>query len=391
MRDLFDEAKSNQEWILAIRRELHRHPELGYEEVETSKLIRRTLDELGISYRHPIAETGVLATLGDGDGPCVALRADMDALPILEQSDVPFRSTINGKMHACGHDCHVAMLLGAAKILKRREAEIRGTVILLFQPAEEGGAGGLLMCNEGALDAPRVQRIFGLLVWPTLLLGCIGSRAGTLLASAGSLKIAVIGKGGHAAMPSMTFDPVVAAAKIVCELQTIVSRELDPLDPGVVSITTIHGGEAFNVIPTEVAMTGTIRSLTMPGMAFLEDRVRSIAGHVAAANRCEAKVSFLDAYPPTLNDAHCWGVAKGIGREFLGEANVIELLPVMGGEDFSYYTQRVPGCFVALGMRNESVGAVYNVHHPMFKVDENALPLGTALHAAFALQSLAEL
>ncbi len=391
MKTLLDDAKAESAWIVAIRRELHRFPELGYQEIKTSQLIRKTLEDLSIPYRHPIAETGVLATLGDGNGPCVALRADMDALPICEQADVPFRSAVEGKMHACGHDCHVAMLLGAAKVLKRREAEIRGMVKLLFQPAEEGGAGGLRMCQEGALDAPNVQRIFALHVWPTLPSGQIGSRAGTLLASAGSLSITVTGKGGHAAMPQMSCDPVVTAAKIVCELQTIVSRELDPLDPGVVSITTVRGGEAFNVIPMEVKMTGTIRSLTTRGMVFLQERVRSIASYIAAANRCEAHTEFLDAYPPTVNDGHCWDVAQSIGRELLGDSKVQQLLPVMGGEDFSYYTNRIPGCFVALGMRNESQGAIHGVHHPLFKADEDMLPLGSALHAGFALRSLEEL
>ncbi len=391
LKQCLSDALEQREWIVGIRRELHRFPELGYQEVKTSALIRRTLDSLGISYRHPIAETGVLGSLGDGDGPCVALRADMDALPICEQTDVPFRSTVDGRMHACGHDCHVAMLLGAAKVLKQRESEIHGTVKFLFQPAEEGGAGGLRMCKEGALDAPKVERIFGLHVWPTLPSGSFGSRAGTLLASAGSLSIIITGKGGHAAMPHMTADPVVAAAKVVCELQTIVSRELDPLDPGVVSITTVHGGETFNVIPTSVKMTGTIRSLTAKGMAFLEERVRSIATHVAAANRCEASVKFMDAYPPTVIDAECWNVAKTLGREMLGANAAVELLPVMGGEDFAYYTDRIPGVFVALGGRNEGIGAVYGVHHPMFKADEDTLPLGSAMHAAFALRSLEEL
>jgi IAA-amino acid hydrolase len=391
LKTLLDEAQSHREWIAGIRRELHRIPELGYQEVKTSQLIRRTLDELGIPYRHPIAGTGVLATLGDGAGPCVALRADMDALPICEQADVPFRSSIDGKMHACGHDCHVSMLLGAARVLKRRENELHGTVKLLFQPAEEGGAGGLRMCQEGALEAPKVERIFGLHVWPSLPTRSIGSRTGTLLASAGSVAITISGKGGHAAMPHMTADPVVTAAKVICELQTIVSRELDPLESGVVSITTMHGGEAFNVIPPAVKLTGTIRSLTAKGMAFLEERVRAISTHIAAANRCEARFEFMDAYPPTVNDGHCWQLAQTLGRALFGEGSVQELMPVMGGEDFAYYTERIPGCFVALGVRNESQGAVHSVHHPMFKADEDALPLGAALHAAFAISSLEEL
>lgn len=390
-KSLLAEAREQQEWIVAIRRELHRHPELGYEEVRTSALIRKKLDELGIAYRHPIATTGVLATIG-GDGPCVALRADIDALPIEEAADVPFRSETPGRMHACGHDCHTAMLLGAAKLLKTHEHELRGSVKLLFQPAEEGGAGGKRMCEEGALDAPHVARIFGLHVWPQLPTGTIGSRAGTFLASAGWLEIIVTGKGGHAAMPHLSIDPVTTAAKIVCELQTIVAREVDPLAAGVVSITTMHAGEAYNVIPQEAKLTGTIRSLTQAGMKFLQQRVREIAEHTAAAHRCTAAVSFPgNDYPPTVNDARLWDFAQSLGRDLLGGDQVREMPAVMGGEDFAYYAERIPGVFVGLGVRNEQIGAVYNVHHPKFKADENALPIGSALHAAFALESLTEL
>jgi IAA-amino acid hydrolase len=385
LSELLAEAREQHDWIVAIRRELHEHPELGYQETRTSALIRRKLDELGVAYRHPVAETGVVATIGGGAGPCVALRADIDALPIDEAADVPFRSKVPGKMHACGHDCHTAMLLGAAKLLKAREGQLRGTVKLLFQPAEEGGAGGKRMCDEGALHSPEVEQIFGLHVWPLLPTGTIGSRPGTFLASAGSLAITVTGKGGHAAMPHLTVDPVTTAAKIVCELQTIVSRELDPLDAGVISITTIHAGEAYNVIPPDVRMTGTIRSLTHEGMKFLQQRVRDVCEHTAAANRCTAVEFPGHDYPPTVNDPALWDLAQSLGRELLGDDNIRELQPVMGGEDFAYYAERVPGVFVALGVRNEAIGAVYNVHHPKFKVDESALPIGAALHTAFAL------
>jgi IAA-amino acid hydrolase len=392
LNGLLSEARSHAEWIVGIRRTIHEHPELGYEEKQTSATIRARLDELGIKYRWPVAETGVVATIGQGEGPCVALRADIDALPIHEEAEVPFRSQTPGKMHACGHDCHTAMLLGAAKMLKAREDSLPGVVKLLFQPAEEGGAGGSKMCDEGALEKPEVQRIFGLHVWPQLKTGTIGSRAGTFLASAGSLAIVVRGQGGHAAKPNMAIDPVTTAAKIIVELQTIVSREVDPLEPAVISVTTIHGGEAYNVIPPEVRLTGTIRSLTMSGMTFLQRRVKELVEQTAAANRCSAEVTFPGHdYPPTVNDAYCWEVAQELGRAALGDEAVMQLPPTMGGEDFAYYTNRVPGVFVALGVQNEAIGAVYGVHHPKFKVDEEALPIGAALHTAFALRSLAEL
>ena len=387
-----DEAKSISDWIINIRRELHEHPELMYEEFKTSELIRRELDKLDIPYKHPIAETRVLASIGNGNGPCVALRADMDALPIHEETDVPFRSKIDGKMHACGHDCHVSMLLGAAKLLKEKENKINGTVKLLFQPAEEGGAGGKLMREEGALKDPAVERIFGLHVWPQMPSGQIGSREGTFLAATSSLSLTVKGVGGHAAVPQLTKDPVLTSARIITNLQSIISRELDPLDSGVVSITVIHGGNASNVIPSDVNVKGTLRSLTMDGLKELQKRVKEIAEGIAQTHGCEAIVEYVgNDYPPTVNDSDMWKFAKKVGIELLGNENVSDLDAVMGGEDFAYYTEKVKGCFVVLGMNNPDIDATYSVHHPMFKADEDALHIGTALHTIFALKSLEEL
>ena len=387
-----DEAKSISDWIINIRRELHEHPELMYEEFKTSELIRRELDKLDIPYKHPIAETGVLASIGNGNGPCVALRADMDALPIHEETDVPFRSKIDGKMHACGHDCHVSMLLGAAKLLKEKENKINGTVKLLFQPAEEGGAGGKLMREEGALKDPAVERIFGLHVWPQMPSGQIGSREGTFLAATSSLSLTVKGVGGHAAVPQLTKDPVLTSARIITNLQSIISRELDPLDSGVVSITVINGGNASNVIPSDVKVKGTLRSLTMEGLKKLQKRVKEIAEGIAQTHGCEAIVEYVgNDYPPTVNDSDMWKFAKKVGIELLGNENVSDLDAVMGGEDFAYYTEKVKGCFVVLGMNNPDIDATYSVHHPMFKADEDALHIGTALHTIFALKSLEEL
>ncbi|GIR28040.1 MAG: peptidase M20 [Methanobacteriota archaeon] len=387
-----EESKSISDWIVKIRRELHEHPELMYEEFRTSELIRRELDKLDIQYIHPIAETGVLASIGNGNGPCVALRADMDALPIHEETDVPFKSKIDGKMHACGHDCHVSMLLGAAKLLKNKESEINGTIKLLFQPAEEGGAGGKLMREEGALENPEVERIFGLHVWPQMPSGQIGSREGTFLAATSSLSLTVKGVGGHAAVPQLTKDPVLTSARIITNLQSIISRELDPLESGVVSITVINGGNASNVIPSEVKVKGTLRSLTMDGLKELQKRVKEIAEGIAQTHGCEAIVEYVgNDYPPTVNDSEMWKFAKNVGIELLGDENVSDLDAVMGGEDFAYYTEKVKGCFVVLGMNNPDIDATYSVHHPMFKADEDALHIGTALHTIFALKSLEEL
>ena len=316
----------------------------------------------------------------------------MDALPIQEETDVPFRSEIDGKMHACGHDCHTAMLLGAAKILKSKENEINGTIKLLFQPAEEGGAGGKLMREEGVLENPEVERIFGLHVWPQMPTGQIGSREGTFLAATSFLDLTIKGVGGHAAVPHLTKDPVLTSAQVITNLQSIISRELDPLDSGVVSISAIHGGQAANVIPPEVKMLGTLRSLTMDGLLSLQKRVKEIAESVAKAHGCEAIVDYPgNDYPPTVNDSDMWKFAKEVGTDMLGKENVNDLDAVMGGEDFAYYTQKVKGCFVVLGMQNKKIDAIYSVHHPMFKADEDALHIGTALHTIFALKSLEEL
>ena len=383
---LLNEAQESKDWIIQLRRRLHRHPELMYEEVKTSQVVRETLDELNISYRSPIAQTGVLATLGNGRQPCVALRADMDALPIQEQADIDFRSQTDGKMHACGHDCHTSMLLGAARVLKKYENQINGTVKLLFQPAEEGGAGGKRMTQEGALQNPDVDKIFGIHVWPLLPTGSIGSRPGTFLAAAGSFEITVHGKGGHAAFPHECVDPIVTASQIVNQLQTIISRETDPLDAGVISVSTIHGGDAHNVIPPSVRFTGTIRALTVQKFGQLQTRLGEIAQAVAQGHGCEVDLEFPDEpYPPTINDASLWQEVRHFSEDLLGPEKVEELSPVMGGEDFAFYTEHVPGCFVALGVRNEDIGAIYHVHHPKFKVDEAALPIGAALHACFAL------
>jgi len=391
--EVASQSKGIQQWIVEKRRTIHRHPELMYEEFETSKLVQNTLKDLKIPYKKDIAITGVVGTIGNGDGPCIALRADMDALPIHEETDIDFKSEIDGKMHACGHDCHTAMLLGAARVLKENEDKINGTIKLIFQPAEEGGAGGKMMREQGVLLEPKVQQIFALHVAGTIPVGTLASKAGTLLAATSSIKIIVKGKGGHAAAPHHTNDPVVTGSKIVVELQTLVSRELSPLEPGVISITMANAGSAFNVIPSTMELQGTIRSLTVEGVSKLQTRVKEVAQSIAEANRCEAEVSFPgNDYPPTINDAECWELGKSAATEILGEENLIEMPdPIMGGEDFAYYTEEIPGCFSFLGVGNPDIDAVYDVHHPMFKVDEEALSLGAAIHVNTALKALENL
>ena len=390
--DIISQSKEIHQWIVEKRRAIHRHPELMYEEFETSRLVQSTLSDLGIEYEKDIAVTGVVGVVGNGEGPCIALRADMDALPIHEEADVDFRSEIDGKMPACGHDCHTAMLLGAARVLKDNESEINGTIKLIFQPAEEGGAGGKMMRDQGVLEDPDVEQIFGLHVSDKLPTGTLASKEGTLLAATSSIKILVSGNGGHAAMPHLTSDPVVTGSKIVVELQTLISRELDPLESGVISITMANAGSATNVIPSSMELQGTIRSLTSEGISRLQQRVIEVAEGIAIANRCTAEVTFPgNDFPPTVNDGECWELGKISAGEILGEESVSEMGSIMGGEDFSYYTQVVPGCFSFLGVGNPEIGAVFGVHHPKFKVDEDALSLGTAIHVNTALNALRSL
>ena len=386
--EILSQSQDIHQWIVEKRRTIHRHPELMYEEFETSRLVQNTLKELDIPYEKDIAITGVVGLVGNGTGPCVALRADMDALPFHEEADVDFRSEVDGKMHACGHDCHTAMLLGAAKVLKQNEQAIDGTIKLIFQPAEEGGAGGKMMRDQGVLEDPDVKQIFGLHVTDKLPVGALASREGTLLAATSSISILVKGNGGHAAMPHLTVDPVVTGSKIVVELQTLISRELDPLESGVISITMANAGTATNVIPSTMELRGTIRSLTSEGISQLQNRIKEIATSISLANRCEVEVTFPgNDFPPTVNDAECWELSKSSAEEILGVGGVAEMDPIMGGEDFSYYTQVIPGCFSFIGVGNPEMEA-YGVHHPKFKVDEDALSLGTAIHVNTAFNAL---
>jgi IAA-amino acid hydrolase len=392
--DVLGRAVAEKTWIVDLRRRLHQIPELRYQEFETKRLVLETLREIGISSPIEMAETGLVATVGSGDGPCVALRADMDALPIHELTDVHFRSQRPGVMHACGHDCHTAMLLGAAKILKSIEDDLPGKVKLIFQPAEEGGAGADRLINEGALDNPKVDRVFGLHVWPTLPTGQIASRGGVLLAAAGEFRLTVRGRGGHAAFPHITHDPIVAISQIIGAFQSIVARESDPLSPTVLSVTSVHGGTAYNVVPGEVVASGTIRSLRTEELHRIREAMRRVAENIARAMRCEAVLEDQPGdpdYPATVNTPECWETAKTVAAEFISRSDIHEISPVMGGEDFAFYLEKVPGCFVALGIRNDAIGANHFVHTPFFKVDEEALPLGAAMHVGFALRSLEEL
>ncbi len=369
--------------VVEVRRAIHRRPELGFEEHETVALVERELDEIGLAHRR-IAKTGVVATIvGARPGRVAALRADMDALPIGERTGLPFASEVEGKMHACGHDAHTAMLLGAARVLASMRDTLAGTVVLIFQPAEEGPGGALPMIEQGALDDPKVDAIAMLHVDSRLDAGTLGIAPGSVSASTDELYITVRGVGGHGAYPHTSVDAIPASAALVLALQNVVARETDPMKSAVVTIGTIAGGYRNNVIADEVRMSGTLRAHDPGVREELEARVRRIVAGVAAAYNVSTDLEVVHGYPPVIND----GVLAQRFAEYVRAHSTItveEPPPTMGGEDFAYFAQRVPGILVRLGTRNESCGAVHPGHSALFRIDESALPIGVLTLVLFA-------
>ncbi len=377
-------------WMVEIRRDLHRYPELGLAEHRTCAKVQERLDELGIEHVDELAGTGVLGLIrGARDGPTVALRADLDALPIQDAKEVPYRSQVEGKMHACGHDVHTAVLLGAARILAARAADLAGTVKLIFQPAEETVGGARLLIEEGVLDDPPVDAIFGLHVDPGQEVGVVALHYGQRNASSDSLRITLHGRSCHAAYPTTGVDAIVAAAQVVSALQTVVSRNVDARDGAVVTLGTIQGGTQGNIVANRVELTGTVRCLTPAVRERVGRRIRETAEGVAAAFGARAEVTLEPGYDPLVNDDAMVEVVRESAVRLLGEESIVVYpRPNMGVEDFAFYLGKVPGAFYALGVRNEAAGIVHPVHTERFDVDERCLAVGAALQVWNALSVL---
>jgi amidohydrolase len=391
---MYQRAQRLSESLITLRREIHRHPELSFQEVQTAELIARRLAELDIPARTGVAKTGVVGDLGEGhDGPCIALRADMDALPIQEQNEVPYASEVPGVMHACGHDVHVACLLGAAQLLAEEAAAGRlpGRVRFLFQPSEEsqddeGLSGAMRMVDEGVMDG--VGAVVGLHVWADLPVGTVGLRKGTATAYPDKFELVIRGQEAHGAFPHRGHDAISLAAQVINALQTVVSRRLDPTRAKVLTVGTIHGGTKDNIVAGEVTMTGTIRTFETDVREALFAEMEQ-ACSVARALGGDFDLTIIPGYIPVVNDPAVTDLVRRVATDLLGPDNVQESALEMGGEDFSYFAREAPGSFFLIGGATPGEPARLH-HHPEFDVDERCLAVGAALLAETALRYLRE-
>ena len=390
MSDFYTEALKLFPFSQAIRRDLHTHPELGFQEVRTSGIIARELREIGLEVTTGLAKTGVVAMIeGDKPGPVIMLRFDIDALPISEQTGAAYASQNPGLMHACGHDGHVAIGLTVARLLNAHRDEIPGTIKLLFQPAEEGMGGAEGVIREGALENPAPLRCLGLHIWNEQPVGWLGVAAGPVMASAGVFNLTLTGKGGHGAMPNQTIDPVVAAAQIISAAQTISSRNTDPQKACVVSFCMLRGGDAFNVIPQTVEMKGTIRAFEPEVEQMAYKRLAEICKGIGEAMGCQVEIKIDNLTPAVINDSVGAAAVKSAAAKLFPDHNLDERGRfTMGAEDFAFYQQKIPGTFFFVGSTNTEKGFIYGHHHPKFDFDESALPTGAALMAQAAIELL---
>ncbi len=379
-----------EEEIISIRRHFHMYPETAFNEFETSKRIADFLRQWGLEVTEGVAKTGVVGLLkGENPGKTIAIRADIDALPLTEKTGLEYSSKNIGNMHACGHDGHIAIALGTAKVLSKLKDKINGNVKFIFQPAEEGPGGAEIMIKEGVLENPKVDAIIGLHIWADAPLGDVQISYGPIMASADRFDIKVIGKGGHGAIPHLSLDPIVVGAHIVTSLQTIISREIDPLDSAVISNCTFKSGDAFNIIPNEASITGTVRTFSKELRDFIPMRMREIVENITKAMRCTYEFDYYYWYPATINHVEFTKMFKNIAEDVLGKNKVYERMrPSMGSEDFSYYLQKTPGTYFFLGTRDESNGYDKSLHHPKYSINEQVLSIGVELFCNTVLKYL---
>lgn len=387
---LFERVEALYPWLKEVRRDFHQNPELGMEEYRTRDKIAAYLKEMGIEVQTGIANTAVVGLIRGGNpGKTIALRADMDALPMQDEKDVPYKSAIDGKMHACGHDAHMTILLGAAKLLSEMKDQLDGNVKLLFQPAEETVGGAKPMIEQGVLENPKVDGVLGLHMSTEEYTGQIGIRYGQMNASSDSIKIILHGESTHGAYPHSGVDTIVMAGQVITALQSIVSRNVDPRDSAVVTIGTIQGGTKQNIIANRVEMTGTVRTLDPKTRRKVIDRIEKVVTQVAAAMGGKGEVLREEGYTALMNDDCMVNLVRNTGRALLGERNVIEVKHAsLGVEDFAYFAAAVPGAFFKLGCRNEEKQIVYDGHTTLFDIDEEALKIGVAMQVGNVLRFL---
>jgi amidohydrolase len=376
--------------VIALRRDLHMHPELGFQEVRTAGIVAERLRRLGYEVRTGIGQTGVVGILRAGrPGRTILLRADMDGLPVQEESGVAFASVEPGKMHACGHDGHVAVLLGAAQMISERKDALAGTIVLCFQPAEEGKGGAKAMIDDGVLDDPHVDRVYGLHLLSQAPAGMVKVRPGPVMASSDSIEITVRGKGGHGAAPHETIDPIVTAAHFITQLQTVVSRKVEPIEPAVVTIGAISGGTIHNVIPDEVRLLGTVRAFSPEVRKLMHPRIETILRGCCEAHGASYDLDYLWRYPVTSNDPVEAAYVRELAARVVGEELSSDMPPTMGAEDFSYMLERRPGCFFFLGTQSDERTS-FPHHNARFAIDESALENGVKMMVALAQDATAE-
>lgn len=373
--------------VVAWRRDFHRHPETAFNEHRTAGVVAQRLRALGFEVTTGIATTGVVGVLrGSKPGKTIMLRADMDALPIEEETTHDFRSTIAGTMHACGHDGHVAILLGAAQLIADRQDELAGTICLVFQPAEEGYGGAKVMLEQGLIERFKIERAYGLHISSAYPTGMLGFREGDFYASSDSIEIEVKGRGGHGSAPHQTIDPIFTAATFVTSVQQIVSRQVDPLEPAVVTVGSFHGGTIHNVIPRAVKMMGTVRTFSEEVRKCMPERIERVLKACCDASGAAYSFDYLWRYPITTNDAAQNAYARELARLTFGDGRIFEADKLMGAEDFSFFAQRVPACFYTLGGRGGETTS-HPHHSSLFDFDEAALPVGVRMMAALAFDA----